>query len=106
MFYILYLKIIKMNLLFILLPLHKTCITNNHSTYVIPDANLCVSNFNNKEDGYLFGPCSKDIVECEAILRKCRFAQHRDKYCFSRDAHFCALIEVGNYTNFYQVECG
>ena len=78
----------------------KAMVRTNHNTLVICNNKTLVTNnnnFNNKEDGYLFGPCSKDIVECEAILRKCRFAQHRDKYCFSRDAHFCALIEVGNY---------
>jgi hypothetical protein len=91
---------------FILIPLYKTCITNNHSTYVIPDAQLCLPSFNDKMDGYLFGPCNGEVLDCNSTLQKCRFAKHRDKYCFSRDAHLCSLQRKGNYSDYYQVECG
>ena len=95
----------KMNILFILLAIINACVTDNHSSYIIPSANICIPDFNDKMAGYFFGPCSGSI-ECETILLKCRFAKHRDKYCFSRDSHFCAFQLKGNYTNFYQVECG
>ena len=96
-----------MNLIhLILISIYKTCITNNHSTYVISEAQLCIPNFSNKIDGYLFGPCNNDIMDCNLTLHNCRFAKNRNKYCFSRDGHFCSLKGSGNYSNYYQVECG
>jgi len=90
------------NLIFILT---TSCITNNKSTYIIPEAQICVPNFNDEMDGYFFGPCDK-IAECERILLKCQFAENRSRYCFSRDAHLCSLQVGGNYSDYYQVECG
>ena len=86
-------------------PLYNMCITNNHSTYIIPDAQLCVPQFNDKMDAYFFGPCD-NALNCNIILNKCRFAKYRNKYCLSRDAHLCSLKSNGNFSNFYQVECG
>lgn len=96
-----------MKLLYILLTFSEACNTNNHSTYIIPDAQLCIPNFSNKMDGYFFGPCNNTKnLECEEILLKCRFAKFRNKYCFIQDSHFCSFQNRGKYINFYQVECG
>ena len=81
------------------------CIKNNHSTYVIPGAQLCIPTFTGKMDGYFFGPCNK-TKGCVSILNKCRFAKKRDKYCFNRDAHLCSLEILRNNSSYYQVECG
>ena len=85
--------------------LTTSCIRNNKSTYIIREAQLCVPDFSDGMDGYFFGPCDK-IVECERILLKCRFAENRSRYCFSRDAHLCSFQKNGNYSGYYQVECG
>lgn len=92
-------------LIIILAMVKTTCIINNHSTYIIPDAQLCIPSFNDKMDGYFFGPCNK-TNGCLVILDKCRFAKKRENYCFSRDAHFCSYQNVKNNSYYYQVECG
>lgn len=81
------------------------CVLQNRSTYLIPSAQLCVPGFNNKMDGYLFGPCDSTI-NCNSILKLCTHADGRETYCYTRDAHFCALQSNGNYSNYYMVECG
>ena len=93
-----------MHILFILIPIYKTCIPNNYSTYVIPDAQLCIPNFSDKMDGYFFGPCNKSSA-CDTTLVSCRFSKYRKYYCFSRDGHFCSLQKLNN-KSYYQVECG
>ena len=90
------------NLIFILT---TNCITNNKSTYIISEAQICIPDLNDEMDGYFFGPCSEKSI-CDKILLKCRFAENRSKYCFSRDAHLCSFQKNGNYSNYYQVECG
>ena len=89
----------------LLVVIKEKCISANKSTYIIPSAQLCIPTFETKDDGYLFGPCNT-TSECELTLEDCRFAPYRDKYCFTNDAHFCALQNSGNYTNYYLVECG
>ena len=87
----------------------QNCISNNHSSYVIPSAQMCVPNFSNKMDGYFFGPCNTTVdntLNCNTVLNKCRFAKYRHNYCTTRDAHLCSLQKQGEYVNFYQVECG
>ena len=94
-----------LNIMAQLIDTPDSCMTSNKSTYVIPSAQLCIPKFESEHDGYLFGPCNTTI-ECEVVLKTCRFAKRRNKYCYSRDSHFCALQGSGNYTNYYLVECG
>lgn len=85
--------------------IQANCITTEKSTYIIPSAQLCIPTFESGHDGYLFGPCNTSN-QCDIILKACRFAKYRNKYCYSRDSHFCALMSSGNYTDYYLVECG
>jgi len=81
------------------------CVLQNRSTYLIPSAQVCVPEFYNKMDAYLFGPCNS-TTECSAILKQCMHAEGRETYCYTRDAHFCAFQSSGNYSDYYIVECG
>ena len=81
------------------------CITSNKSTYIIPSAQLCIPKFESEYDGYLFGPCNTTL-NCEKILKICRFALYRNDYCILNDSHLCAIQSSGNYSNYYLVECG
>ena len=81
------------------------CITKNKSTYIIPSAQICIPGNITEYDTYLFGPCNTS-VNCDNILKTCRFSKYRDKYCLINDAHFCAIQSKGDYINYYMVECG
>ena len=85
--------------------IQANCITSDKSTYIIPSAQLCIPEFESKYDGYLFGPCNTTL-NCEKILKICRFAQYRNDYCILNDSHLCAIQSSGNYSNYYLVECG
>lgn len=85
--------------------IQANCITSDKSTYIIPSAQLCIPEFESEYDGYLFGPCNTTL-NCEKILKICRFALYRNDYCILNDSHLCAIQSSGNYSNYYLVECG
>lgn len=80
------------------------CNRTNQSSYIIPTANVCVSNYEGIGDAYFFGPCNS--TDCLLIEKKCRFAEGREKYCEINDAHFCGVRDSGDFKDYYQVECG
>ena len=94
-----------MNLFYVLYTI-SGYIKENHSTYIIPSADICSPNYSDKMDGYFFGPCSNDTVNCNKILYKCQFAEYRSNYFILNDSHFCGLRTSGDYIDYYQVECG
>ena len=57
--------------------------------WLLPEADIC------SNDGYFF----KNET-------KCMYAKGRDNYCKGIDGHLCGLRDSGNYTGYYQVECG
>jgi len=83
------------------------CVENNRTSYIISSANYCVPNYDigSSGDSYYFGPC-ENITYCLFVQNKCMFANGRDKYCISRDIHLCPLVDKGNFTNYFVVECG
>lgn len=80
------------------------CNRTNQSSYIIPNADLCIPNYEGSGDSYFFGPCN--TTECLSMEKKCRYAGGRNEYCEVNDAHFCGLRDSGTYKNYYQVECG
>jgi len=96
-----------MNFLIILVQIiliisNNHCNTFNKSTYLIPDAKICLTQFDIGGDKYLFGPYKNNLT---GYQHKCAYAKGRDKYCETKDRHFCPLIDSGIFINYFMVEC-